>query len=101
MQTSLMVFVMLAVFYLIVLRPQQKEMQRREQFRDSLKVGDMVVTSGGIYGKIVDFQQERVVLEVAARTNIRVQKAHIESRQSDKEGAPSASTETSSDKKST
>lgn len=79
--TTLMVALMLAVFYFLVLRPQAKELQERQKFRDSLKVGDRVITFGGLFGKIEDIKGERVTLEVAPRVQVRVQKEKIEARQ--------------------
>lgn len=72
-----------AVFYFLVLRPQQKRASTHKSFLDALQVGSSVVTTGGIYGTIVAMEDQIVRLEVAPRTEIRVHKSHIAGAQAD------------------
>lgn len=74
---------LLAVLYLIVLRPQQTQMRQAQEFRDSLKTDDRVVTAGGLFGRIVEIETSVVVLEVAPKTKIRVVRSQIVKRQDD------------------
>ncbi len=53
------------IFYFMLYRPQKKEQQRRQSMLDSLRVGDDVITIGGVYGKITAISEKKVVLEVA------------------------------------
>ena len=64
--TILMMVVMLAVFYFMLIRPENKRKKEAEQMRDTLKVGDEVTTIGGITGKVVHIKDEKFVLETGA-----------------------------------
>ena len=48
----LMIVVLIAIFYLFMIRPQQKKQNEIKKFREGIKAGDRVVTAGGIYGKL-------------------------------------------------
>ena len=65
------------VYWLLVIRPQQLKEVEQSKFQDSLKKGDDVVTSGGIFGKIVSSAPEAVTVEIAPNCRIRVQWNHI------------------------
>ena len=52
------------IFYLFMIRPQQKKQKEQKKFIDEIKKGDMVVTVGGIHGKITAIDNETVTLEV-------------------------------------
>lgn len=56
----------LVVFYLFAIRPQKKKEKEIKEMRDSLKVGDEVITIGGIYGKILISKEDVVTLEVGS-----------------------------------
>ena len=64
--TILMMVDMLAVFYFMLIRPENKRKKEAEQMRDTLKVGDEVTTIGGITGKVVHIKDEKFVLETGA-----------------------------------
>ena len=64
----------LVVFYFFMIRPQQKRTKKQQEFRESLKKGDRVVTSGGIHGKIAELKDERVVLDLGHENRITVEK---------------------------
>ncbi len=66
-----------AVFYLFMIRPQMKRQKEVRQFRESLSKGDKVVTTGGIYGKIVEVKETTIILEIAKDTHIKVDKNGI------------------------
>lgn len=66
-----------AVFYFLVLRPQQKRTSQHKQFLEGLQVGASVVTTGGVYGKIVGMEDQIARVEIADRVTIRVHKSHI------------------------
>ncbi len=53
------------IFYFMLYRPQKKEQQRRNDMLNSLRVGDKVITIGGVYGRISAISEKKVVLEVA------------------------------------
>ncbi len=68
---------MFAIFYFLLIRPQQKKQRELRQMLQNLKRGDRVVTSGGIYGTIVKIRNEIVHLEIADQVRIRVSKSSI------------------------
>ena len=69
--------VMLLIFYFIVLMPMRKRQKKVEQFRSSLKVGDKVITTGGIYGEVTKVTDATVQIQVADKVRIQVAKAGI------------------------
>lgn len=81
------IFLVFLVFYLLIIRPQQKRqrqmMEERERMLSSLKPGDKVVTSGGIYGTIVALRGNTVQLRIAQSVSIEVRKSAIEGLQSE------------------
>ncbi len=60
----------LGIFYLIVFLPARRRQKKLQEMIDNLKVGDKVVTSGGIYGTIVGFKDDRIQLRVAENVKI-------------------------------
>jgi preprotein translocase subunit YajC len=66
-----------AVFYFLLIRPQQKRARTHKQFIENLKKGDKVVTSGGMYGTITGVTDDSVTIEVAEKVRIRVLKSAV------------------------
>src|SRR5438132_10422244 len=60
----------LGIFYLIVFLPARRRQKKLQEMIDNLKVGDKVVTSGGIYGTIVGFKDDRIQLRVAENVKV-------------------------------
>ncbi len=65
------------IFYFLIIRPQNQKRKKEEQFRNSLKRGDKVLTVGGIYGTIVSIDGDSVLLEVDKNTKLRIAKVAI------------------------
>ena len=63
----------LGVFWLLVLKPQQIEAQRKEAALKSLKRGSKVVTNSGIYGTVTDVHSDVIIVEIAKGMNVRMQ----------------------------
>jgi preprotein translocase subunit YajC len=72
-----MLLAMFAIFYFLMIRPQQKRANQHKEMIDALKSGDQVVTAGGIHGKVVAIQDKVVTLEVAAGVRIKVNRISI------------------------
>ncbi|MBQ8257484.1 MAG: preprotein translocase subunit YajC [Bacteroidaceae bacterium] len=72
-----LIIAMIAIVYFMIIRPQRKRQKEIDNFRKGLQAGQEVVTSGGIYGKIKEINDNIVVLEVAHNVNIRVDKSTI------------------------
>lgn len=68
---------MFAVMYFFFIQPQSKRQNEQTNFINNLKVGDKVVTSGGIIGKIRDIQPDSVVMEAEIGTKFRVLKSAL------------------------
>ena len=69
--------VMVAVFYMLVFRPQSKARKELELMVKSLKKNDQVVTSGGIFGTVVNVRPESVTLRVDDNVRIEVEPSAI------------------------
>lgn len=65
------------IFYFFMIRPQQRKQKDQKRFIDSIRKGDMVVTVGGIHGKIVSVEDDVVVLEIDRGAKITVEKSSI------------------------
>jgi preprotein translocase subunit YajC len=73
----IMLVVMFAIFYFLLIRPQQKRAKQHKELIESLKVGDSVVTAGGIHGKVAAIQEGSVMLEVATGVKIKVNRTSV------------------------
>ncbi len=67
----------LAIFYFIILLPMKRRQKKVQQFLETLKVGDRVVTTSGIYGQITKINDRSVQLQVADKVRIELSKAAI------------------------
>ena len=65
MEPIIMMVAMLAIFYFILIRPENKRKKQAQEMRDSLKKGDTVTTIGGIVGKIVSTDQNTIIIETS------------------------------------
>ena len=77
---------MFAVFYFLLIRPQQKKQRRHQDMLKSLKVGDKVMTNGGIVGTIVEGGEQFVKLEIADRVRVDIGRSYIAGKIIVKEG---------------
>ena len=57
----------IVVFWFFMIRPQMKRQKELKNFRDSLKKGDKIVTTGGIYGKVLEIGDYYIIMEVAGK----------------------------------
>ncbi|HBE03234.1 MAG: preprotein translocase subunit YajC [Spirochaetes bacterium GWF1_41_5] len=65
------------IFYFLLIRPQSVKQKEIEKKRAALEKGDRVITSGGIYGKVVKIKNDVIVLEVSNNVNIEVARTFI------------------------
>jgi preprotein translocase subunit YajC len=68
---------MFVIFYFLLIRPQQKKAKTHRELLSNLKRGDSVITSGGIYGRIVEINENIIVLEVADKIRIKVARGFV------------------------
>ena len=75
----IMLVVMFAIMYFFMIRPQQKKQKEIRNFQNSLKVGQKVVTGGGVHGEVkkVELAEPLVVIEVAKGVVIKVEKSYV------------------------
>ena len=83
MQEMLMFGMILIVFYFFMIRPQMKKQKELKSFRESMSVGDKIVTIGGIHGKILEVAESTIVISVETG-KLRLDKAAISSSSEDK-----------------
>lgn len=73
------------VFYFFMIRPQMKKQKEMNKFREGLKNGDKVITTGGIYGKIAEVRDTVLIIEVEDKMRLKVDKASVVADPSDLE----------------
>lgn len=71
------IVLMLGIFYFLVLMPMRKRQKKVAEFQSALKVGDRVITTGGIHGQVVRITDTTVRLQVADKVNIDIARASI------------------------
>ncbi len=76
-QGIIMLVAMFAIFYFLLIRPQQKRAKQQKELVSGLKVGDNVVTAGGMHGKITAVEETTVTLEVATGVKIKMNRASM------------------------
>ena len=69
--------IVLGIFYFIILLPMRKKQQKVQAFLDGIKVGDRVITTGGIYGHVTKATDQVVQLQVADKIRIDVARSSI------------------------
>ena len=68
----LFLILIVVIFYFFMIRPQVKKQKEIRKFRENLKKGDRIITTGGIYGKITDIKDTHALIEIAPEVRIRV-----------------------------
>ncbi|MCD8098109.1 MAG: preprotein translocase subunit YajC [Lachnospiraceae bacterium] len=66
------IVVMIAFMYFLVMRPQRKEQKRVSAMLSAMEVGDVVVTTSGFYGVLIDITDEDVIVEFGSNRNCRI-----------------------------
>ena len=70
---------MIVVFYFLLIRPQRKRDKQTQKMRNSVQVGDEIVTAGGIVGLVVSIKEDTIVLETGSdRSKIRIKRWAIQ-----------------------
>ena len=86
--TLIMMVLMIAIFYFMLIRPENKRKKEADQMRSSVKKGDKITTIGGIVGTVVDVKETRIVLETGAdQVRIELEKWAISSNETAAEHA--------------
>lgn len=72
--TFLPLILVFVVFYFFMIRPQMKKQKEMNSYRSSLKRGDKVVTTGGLYGRVSEVKDNYVMMDVGADIKLKVDK---------------------------
>ena len=71
------IILIFVIFYFLLIRPQQKQKKEHQSLLASLKVGDNVLTSGGIYGRVTGLKDDKVTVEISDKVRVKVNRGHI------------------------
>ena len=83
-----MMVLMIAIFYFMLIRPENKRKKEAEQMRSTVRKGDKITTIGGICGTVVDVKESRIVLETGAdQVRIELEKWAISTNETAAENA--------------
>jgi preprotein translocase subunit YajC len=72
--------VLFAIFYFLIIKPQQKQVQEHKDMMESLTKGDTIVTSGGVVAKIIKIEDEFFIVENIDKSQLKVSKDYIASK---------------------
>jgi preprotein translocase subunit YajC len=78
LQNFMPLLLIFAVFYVLIIRPQQKKIAEQDKMIKALKRGDRIITSSGIFGKITKLEDDTVTVEVADNVNIKMLRAQVQ-----------------------
>lgn len=94
LSTLLPLLLMFVVFYFLLIRPQKKRETETQKMRESIEVGDEVVTIGGIVGRVVSIKEDTLVIETSGeRSKLRMARWSIQSNNTAAERTAAAKTE--------
>jgi len=82
----LVLLIIIGIFYLIVFLPARRRQKKLQEMIDNLKAGDKIITSGGIYGTVVGFKDDRIQLRVAENVKIELSRNSVTALQRSEEG---------------
>lgn len=83
-----MLLLMVAIFYFMLIRPENKRKKEAEQMRSSVKTGDKIITIGGIVGTVIHVKENRIVIETGAdQVRIELEKWAISTNETASEAA--------------
>ncbi|ASB50871.1 preprotein translocase subunit YajC [Alkalitalea saponilacus] len=75
---SLLPFLLIiVVFYFFMIRPQMKRQKELRKYREALKKGDKIITTGGIYGRVTEVKDSQIIMEIADDVKIRIDKSAV------------------------
>jgi len=83
--TFLPLVAIMAIFYVLLIMPAQRRQKKTQAMLEALKMGDKVITSGGLYGTIVGLEPDAVQLRIADQVKVKVSRSAIGGVQSENE----------------
>ncbi len=81
------IIILFAIFYFLLIRPQQKKAKEHRDMIGNLKKGTRIITSGGIYGTIISIDDTTIGLEIAEKVKIKISRGNVAALITDNEPA--------------
>jgi preprotein translocase subunit YajC len=75
--TFLPLILVFVVFYFFMIRPQMKKQKELTNYRNSLSKGDKIITTGGIYGRVIEVKDNVVMIDVGGDVKLKVDKSAL------------------------
>jgi preprotein translocase subunit YajC len=75
--TLIMFGAIFAIFYFMIIRPQQKRAKEREKLLSNVEKGDKIITSGGVHATIVGIEEKTVLIEIAPNIKVKIERSAI------------------------
>lgn len=75
--TLIMFGAIFAIFYFMIIRPQQKRAKEREKLLSNVEKGDKIITSGGVHATIVGIEEKTVLIEIAPNVKVKIERSAI------------------------
>jgi preprotein translocase subunit YajC len=76
-QQAIPLVLMFGIFYFLLIRPQQKKAKEHKALLEGIKKGDLVITAGGVHGKVASIENDIVGMEIATGVIIKITKSYI------------------------
>jgi len=73
----ILMILIFGIFYFLLIRPQHKRQKQVREMIDNLGHGDMVITAGGLHGKVTGLTETIVTLEISEKVRVKVSRNHI------------------------
>ncbi|MBN1633285.1 MAG: preprotein translocase subunit YajC [Ignavibacteria bacterium] len=75
---GLLPFVLIiAVFYFLIIRPQQKRQKERQKLLDSVKKGDKIITAGGVHGLVEGIEDKTLLVKIADNVKVKMERSSV------------------------
>lgn len=77
LSTLIMMVVIFAIFYFLMIRPQQKKVKEHKKMVDEIKKGDRVITAGGMYGTVDNLSDTTLTIKIAEGVKVKITRGSI------------------------
>jgi preprotein translocase subunit YajC len=67
----------IAIFYFMIIRPQQKRTKEREALLESIKKGDKIITAGGMHGTVIGIEDKTVLIQIADNVKVKLERSSV------------------------
>jgi len=77
MAQFLPLILLFAIFYFLIIRPQQKQQKAHKEMLESLKKGDKIVTNGGLYAEVIKTEEDFIKIKLSDSATVRLDRAYV------------------------